>query len=473
MNRNASPEVQEHMKNFLANSWRTDPESQVLLSPGNQIFNFSDGDTSMIKIPDFKSTLTISENSSQRSKSTSASFGVEASYGAFSGAASASLTVSGGTEQSSLYVNHNLYANKWKGTIKVFEYAPLLRPEVVNLVKKRAPADVVKHLGHFFATSVTIGGHMQLTRVVKKKSSDSALSIRSEVKASYGMALVSVTASASASHAETSHMSGREESTTLSVRGGDVAAWLAYDGKNMAECQTKWASNITDDDMHGLDFELRPLWEAFEEHPDLKDQAAALKKYIKDEWARAEKAVQDALNKKPESHADSIYMEKGFKQKCGIRSIHFNQWMFVSGWKYNTDRKYALFWNDTNPTYPESADDMHFEIVGYGDYAGIRNVKAGEWLYAGSPKYNTDRTYVLSWGKTGNPEKDTDMRWYIKDFGGYVGLKNILNGEWMYCGPELKTDRRHAVTWGRTGAPNLKGNEDMKMQIKIITTSRY
>merc|ERR1719265_2027834 len=109
-----------------------------------------------------------------------------------------------------------------------------------------------------------------------------------------------------------------------------------------------------------------------------------------------------------------MYMEKDFRQICGIQSLHFDQWMYTSpGFKYNTDRTYVLFWGDTS-TQPESSDDMLFEIVGYGDYAGIKNCKSDEWLYAGGPNYNTDRTYALSWGRAGNPTLDVDMRWYIQ-----------------------------------------------------------
>jgi len=220
----------------------------------------------------------------------------------------------------------------------------------------------------------------------------------------------------------------------------------------------------------GLEFDLKPLWEAFSGHAELKDQAAAIKAYLEEKWGAELQAVLDAINA-DKGEAENIYMEKGFKQKCGIQSVLYNQFMFVSGWKYNTDRRYALFWGTTSFSQPESEEDMYFEIVGFGDYAGIRNVKENNWLYAGGPKLNTDRRYVLGWGRSGDPTSEVDMKWYIKDYGGYVGIKNIQVNEWMYAGPELNTGRRHALTWGRTGDP--PENPDMQMKIKIITNSKY
>ena len=39
------------------------------------------------------------------------------------------------------------------------------------------------------------------------------------------------------------------------------------------------------------------------------------------------------------------------------------------------------------------------------------------------------------------------MRFEVKDFKGYYGIKSITHDEWMYVGPNLDDQRRHLLTY--------------------------
>ena len=47
-------------------------------------------------------------------------------------------------------------------------------------------------------------------------------------------------------------------------------------------------------------------------------------------------------------------------------------------------------------------------------FVSFKSALHGEYLYAGNPMLDDDRRHALTWGGSGNPESDKDMRW-IKD----------------------------------------------------------
>jgi len=258
-----------------------------LVTNAKRIFDLKKKDIMVTVAPTFKSSMLISENSEMHSRQVAASLHVKGSYGAFTGAASASLESSGGTETSTIRCNHDLYAIKFKSQLNAFEYSSIFRRGLADFLLKQSPQQICDMFGQFFAASISFGGQVRLTRIIEKRREDTASSLRAEVSASYNAVLASVSASAGGSSASTSAIEGRREDVNLSVRGGDIKYWLGYDGRNYRECQRLWSNSIKEDEMYPMELHLEPLWKAFEGSPKLAGKASALKKYLEGTWADA------------------------------------------------------------------------------------------------------------------------------------------------------------------------------------------
>ena len=295
---------QIHGLHHLQCGWQVTSENIALITNVIPIFNLKRDNIFCTVAPTFKSDLSISENSIAHASNTAASFGVEGSYGAFAGSASASLEAGGGSETETMRCTHDLYAIKYKAQNQALNYAPLLRPEVVEFVKSASPSKIVAALGQFFAKSLSFGGQVQLSRMVEKRSEDSSMSMHASVKASYGVALASVSVTGSTSHSQSTTFQGRQETATLSIRGGDIKHWMDYNGKNQQECQTEWANSIRDDEMYPMEMSLVPIWEAFQQRSGLESKAREIKKYLESTWS-------DALQKHTEKIREEGNMAPG------------------------------------------------------------------------------------------------------------------------------------------------------------------
>jgi len=283
----------EKAKQFLECSYRIEPTSRTLVAPGYSLFELTDA-LEPKRLEDFAANVQISENSTERSKKVSASFGIEGNYYAFSGAAEASLEHFNASKTKTIRADHDLYALRYVCQADVLDCSEIITPQVVKFVKKSKPEKIVKKLGHFYATEVTLGGHLQLTRIIKARAEDSADSLAAKIEATYTAALIgSVKANAKGSTEDKRSITGREETCTLSVQGGDVSSWLAFDGtaESKAACQKAWSDSIDDASLFPLKMQLSPIWEAFEEHDELVDKAAELKKYLISKWEAEYKRV--------------------------------------------------------------------------------------------------------------------------------------------------------------------------------------
>jgi len=253
------------------------------------IFALENDDVETTIAPRFETALTISNNSIEHAHKVAASFGVEGSYGAFSGSASASLEAAGGSEKSTMRCNHDLFFYKSKSSLSILDYADHLRPQVVKFVKRKSAEQIVRKLGQFFATEISFGGQMRVARMIEAKKSDTSRSMHAEVQASYGKALFSASASASASASNKEIVSNRKENVNISVRGGDMRHWAAFNGNNHGECQSKWAASITDEELYPVEVNICPLWELFEDSDDkaLVSKAHEIEAYLTRTWKDA------------------------------------------------------------------------------------------------------------------------------------------------------------------------------------------
>ena len=175
----------EKTAQFLQCAYIIDPKSSTLVSPSMKLFDLEDMDAPK-SMPDFDGSVEITENSMERSSKVSASFSLEGSYFAFSGAAQASLDLHNASNEKTIRANHTLNAVKYKAHTNVLDYGEVFRPAVIKYVKEHSGEDIEKKLGHFYATSVTLGGTLHLTRIIKAASSDTASSLKAKIEASYG-----------------------------------------------------------------------------------------------------------------------------------------------------------------------------------------------------------------------------------------------------------------------------------------------
>lgn len=87
------------------------------------------------------------------------------------------------------------------------------------------------------------------------------------------------------------------------------------------------------------------------------------------------------------------------------------------------------------------------EITKYaGGYYGIKNANKGAWIYAGEPNYDDERKRVLCWNGAGDPTTDESMRWNIQKIRQGYGIQSVRFGTWMFAGePKLEEQKRFVL----------------------------
>ena len=93
-------------------------------------------------------------------------------------------------------------------------------------------------------------------------------------------------------------------------------------------------------------------------------------------------------------------------------------------------------------------------------YTSFKSVKHSEFLYTNKPMLDDARRLTYTWGGKDIPSEDDSMRFEVKDYGDYVGIKSIKYNEWMYAythqgetsqGGSLGKDRRYVLFWAKAG----------------------
>ena len=131
-----------------------------------------------------------------------------------------------------------------------------------------------------------------------------------------------------------------------------------------------------------------------------------------------------------------------------FKSAEHGEYLYTSGKMLSDSRRYLLTWGGKSD--PSTDTDMHWRIEHFGEYVGIKSILRDEWMYSSGTMLEGQRRYALTWKKAGDPESDPSMRWIVKDFGDYVGIKSVYHNEWLYAGSgKLDDDRRYALTFPR------------------------
>jgi len=314
--------AQAKARQHLQSAYRIDPESSSLVGTSKPVF-LMQGEIVVSAMNKFKDSVQISENSADRSNEVSKSAGIEGNFFAFSGAAEASLEKQNSSTAKTIRADHDLAFIKYVCTSDDYDYSKVLTEQVVVFLKESPVEQIEKTLGHFYCTEVTLGGNMQLTRIIKAYSEDTASSMRASIEASYNVALVGgVKANASAGSKQQKTLDGREETISMTVEGGDVTAWLAFTGtpESKEACQTAWAKGITDQSLYPMGYRLSPIWEALERRAGLEAKAAELKKHLLSKW-KADFDRVSRLSKRSLLYAfkpgDIVYKQSKYSDQYG------------------------------------------------------------------------------------------------------------------------------------------------------------
>jgi len=252
------------------------------------LFEFSQKDVSERKANMGKVKIFASDNARTASDKFSASLSIDATYGAFSAAASASTNSESESSYQKMSIVHLGLATKFKVSIRALYPYKHLRPDVKELLLNGSPANIMKKLGCFYAKEMTLGATKQNKFEQIKTSEDSLEEFEAEFTASGGWGILSASATASAKTVQKKSSSGETIKIKIQTRGGDASKLLKVNrkGDNQEEVMQEWAETIENDNLVPTSYKLVPLWELLE-HKDMSPaKARELKEHMLSVWKK-------------------------------------------------------------------------------------------------------------------------------------------------------------------------------------------
>jgi len=272
-----------------------DPKSPVFLSTGCKIFNATEGKDFIKK--ERSSALLESEYSDSEttaSQHIAAQFGVEGSYGAFSGAAS--MAIDSKKKSSVKTVRMDVSAICHTHIVQsdsTFRTRPqnFLTKSFRDDVKQLSCEEIEAKIGVFYATSFKLGGRVTKVYVKEATEEDDEKSLESEIEATYGKGPFAVTGKTKTSISTSKSNKNAKMRTSWSAMGGDTKVWLTMDSStsnpNPNAILEKWVATFTKNGSNAFpcDFELQPLWGLIS-HVD-KKKGNEYQKYLEAKWAKS------------------------------------------------------------------------------------------------------------------------------------------------------------------------------------------
>lgn len=268
-----------------------DPDSPTFLGRGDVIFEMPAGKhddyVSISAKPTMERQVVYSDSENSASKHVAASMKIEGSYGAFSGAAS--MSVSSTTDSSIKTVRLDCYMRAIQMEVSSKEEfrtnpSAFLTDNFKSAVKRLPVEDIEDLIGVFYATQMDLGGEVRKSYTMQATSKDTEQSITAEVSGGVDGGLYSV--SAEASFGMTTRKSNKDAAmnTEWSAKGGDAAIWLSQDidDDDVSNTQAQWAKTIDNTNLYQFDFELKPMWDLVKA-VDLK-KGQEFQDYLEKKW---------------------------------------------------------------------------------------------------------------------------------------------------------------------------------------------
>ncbi|KAL5272236.1 hypothetical protein ACHWQZ_G000449 [Mnemiopsis leidyi] len=269
-----------------------DPDSPNFLNKGDVIFEIPDGSHDDLISISSQSTIlkdeVYSDSSESASKKVAASMSVKGSYGAFSAAASMSVSSSIDSSIKTVRLDAYIKAIKYEVSSKnAFRTRPedFLTQNFKDAVKRLPVEEIEKLIGVFYARQMNLGGEVRKSYTMQATSEDTAQSVKAEVSGGGSMGLFSASASASTGVSTRSSNENAAMKTEWHAKGGETTVWLGADlgdDGNMNTIQEKWANTIEDSNLYQFDFELRPMWDLVKAADQKKGEE--FQKHLETKW---------------------------------------------------------------------------------------------------------------------------------------------------------------------------------------------
>jgi len=269
-----------------------DPNSPSYLERGDQIFDvksLKDEVISIISDGTIDMEVDYSDSEKTAAENLAVGMNVEASYGAFS--AAASMEVSSSSESSIKTVRLDAVTKALKYEVKAVSDF-LNNPELFltdsfkRTVKTHSFEHIEKNVGVFYATKLDLGGELRKSYVMQATREDNEFSVRAELEASYNSGLLGVSASVNTEYGTRSSNSDAQIKIEWHARGGDTSVWfgapLDQNQEGIEDIKNEWRNTITDDNLYQFDFRLGYVWDLIKK-VDMA-RGIAYKEYLEAKW---------------------------------------------------------------------------------------------------------------------------------------------------------------------------------------------
>jgi len=272
-----------------------DPKSPVFLSTGCIIFNATEGKDFIVKERSYaKLDSEYSDSETTASQHIASQFGVEGSYGAFSGAAS--MAIDSQKKSSVKTVRMDVSAICQTHIVQsdsTFRTRPenFLTKSFRDDVKQLSCEEIEAKIGVFYATSFKLGGRVSKVYVKEATEDDDEKSLENEIELTYGKGPFAVTGKTKASISTSKSNKNAKMRTSWSAMGGDTKVWLKMDSSNSNPdpdaILQEWVATFSSDGSNAFpcDFQLQPLWGLIS-HVD-KEKGNEYQKYLEAKWAES------------------------------------------------------------------------------------------------------------------------------------------------------------------------------------------
>ena len=213
-----------------------------------------------------------------------ASLSIEGGFGAFSAAASMSVSSSSDSSIKTVRLDCFIKAIQYEvSSINTLRASPQnhLTENFRQSVKRMTPKEIEKVIGVFYARKLDLGGEVRKSYTMQATRQDNEQSITSEVSASYAGNVFTANIGVSTRKSNENAQMNEE----WSAKGGDATIWLQSDpSEKDTSIQAKWAQTINDDNLFAFNYEMAPMWDLVKAVD--QDKGEEFKQYLLKKWSR-------------------------------------------------------------------------------------------------------------------------------------------------------------------------------------------
>lgn len=267
-----SPNIEDASR-WVQYGFAPDPEADNFLQQKTKLFDFippldtgGGGDYSVILFANGKIDHCSSDSSSEYSSKLSAKVGIDASYGAFTGAVSVATQQeqSSNDRQMRYDTFDRAYIAKVMSAVGPSSLPGKLTDDARQDLLILSPKEIYDNYGAFYASGLTLGGTIVTSVVREMRGSDTLSAFQSSVEASYEFMAMKAASSAEGAYSTRSSDKFARQTVRASVWGGSVSQFLGLDDySDYAALKKRWSDSVPDN-LAAIEFQLHPIWEIIE-----------------------------------------------------------------------------------------------------------------------------------------------------------------------------------------------------------------